>query len=148
MTKDHNPQSVGDVLKQAGQGGAGNLFARLFPLIQTVAKTPVKSLSRIQNRLEPCSDHDLEVCFQHSVFCQTGLPYHDPGADVRLWERERGNVTLRIEAGAIPDPATTKYVDVSLPWGTKRRLILAHLNAETLRQGSPEIEIENSLRPL
>jgi hypothetical protein len=146
MTKDHNPQSVGDVLKQAGQGGTGDLFARLLPHIQTVAKPPVKSLTRIQNRLlEPCSDHDLEVCFQHSVFCQTGLPYRDPGADVRLWEREQGNVTLRIEAGAIPDPATGKYVDVSLPWGTKPRLILAHLNAEALRQGSPEIEIESSL---
>jgi hypothetical protein len=36
-------------------------------------------------------------------------------------------------------------VNVGLPWGTKPRLILAHLNAEALRQGSPEIEVEGSL---
>ena len=36
-------------------------------------------------------------------------------------------------------------VEVGLPWGTKPRLILAHLNAEALRQGSPEIEVESSL---
>jgi hypothetical protein len=37
------------------------------------------------------------------------------------------------------------WVKLGLPWGTKPRLILAHLNAEALRQGSPEIEIEASL---
>jgi Plasmid encoded RepA protein len=36
-------------------------------------------------------------------------------------------------------------VEVGLPWGTKPRLILAHLNAEALRQRSPEIAVENSL---
>jgi hypothetical protein len=141
-TKDHNLQSVGDIIK-AGQPGSRGLFAQLptKPIARTSAP-----LSRVQNRLlEPCSDSDFEVCFQHSVLCQTGLPYRNPGDEVRLWEREQGNVTLRIEAGAIPDPASGKYVDVSLPWGTKPRLILAHLNAEALRQGSPEIDIEGSL---
>lgn len=145
MTKDHNPQLVGDILKRAGQGVTGDLFAQLLPPVHPIPQS-LKPLSRVQNRLlEPCSDHDPDVCFQHSVFCQTGLPYRDPGDAVRLWEREQGNVTLRIEAGAIPDPASGKYVDVSLPWGTKPRLILAHLNAEALRQGSPEIDIEGSL---
>ena len=32
-----------------------------------------------------------------------------------------------------------------MPWGTKPRLILAHLNAEALRQDSPVIEVESSL---
>jgi hypothetical protein len=143
-TKDHNLQSVGDIIK-AGQPGSSGLFAQLPTHIKSIARTSTP-LSRVQNRLlEPCSDSDFEVCFQHSVLCQTGLPYRNPGDEVRLWEREQGNVTLRIEAGAIPDPASGKYVDVSLPWGTKPRLILAHLNAEALRQGSPEIDIEGSL---
>ena len=34
---------------------------------------------------------------------------------------------------------------LGLPWGTKPRLILAHLNAEALRQDSPVIEVESSL---
>jgi hypothetical protein len=143
-TKDHNLQSLGDIIK-GGQPGSSGLFAQLPTHIKSIARTSAP-LSRVQNRLlEPCSDSDFEVCFQHSVLCQTGLPYRNPGDEVRLWEREQGNVTLRIEAGAIPDPASGKYVDVSLPWGTKPRLILAHLNAEALRQGSPEIDIEGSL---
>lgn len=143
--KDRNPQLLGDIFKgRAGQDTIDKLFARILPAPPTIS--PLKPLSRVQHRLlEPCSDHDSEVCFQHSVFYQTGLPYRDPGPDVRLWQRTQGNVTLRIEAGAVPDPATGKYVDVSLPWGTKPRLILAHLNAEALRQGSPQIEIESSL---
>lgn len=36
-------------------------------------------------------------------------------------------------------------MQLGLPWGAKPRLILAHLNAETLRQDSPTIEVESSL---
>ena len=90
MTKDHNPQSVGDILKQAGQGSTGDLFANLLPHIQPVPQ-PLKPLSRVQNRLlEPCPEHDPEICFQHSVLCQTGLPYRDPGDDVRQWHANPG----------------------------------------------------------
>ncbi len=71
MTKDHNPQLVGDILKQVGQGGTGDLFANLLPHIRPVTQ-PLKPLSRVQNRLlEPCPEHELEICFQHSVLCQT-----------------------------------------------------------------------------
>jgi Plasmid encoded RepA protein len=145
MTKDHKPQLLGDILKQPAKGATGSLFAQLLPHVKPAAQ-PIKSLSRVQNRLlEQRQEHDPEICFQHSVFCQTGLPYRNPGPHVRLWEREQGNVTLRIEAGAVPDPSSGKYVDVPLPWGIKPRLILAHLNAEALRQGSLEIDIEGSL---
>ena len=140
MTKDHNPQSVGDIIQQAGQGGTGALFANLLPHIRPVTQ-PVKPLTRVQNRLlEPCPEHDREICFQHSVLCQTGLPYRDPGDDVRLWKRKQGIAALEIEAGRIPDPATGEHVNIGLPWGAKPRLILAHLNAEALRQGSPDID--------
>jgi hypothetical protein len=136
--KERGLLPLGDILKQA--------VPRVLRPHVAIASRPLKPLTRVQNRLlEPCPEHDFEICFQHSVLCQTGLPYRDPGDEVRLWEREQGNVTLRIEAGAIPDPASGKYVDVGLPWGTKPRLILAHLNAEALRQGSPQIEIEDSL---
>ena len=36
-------------------------------------------------------------------------------------------------------------MELGLPWGTKPRLILAHLNAEALRRQSPVIEVESSL---
>jgi hypothetical protein len=129
---------LGDILKQA-------VPAPLRSHIDAAAKA-LNPLSRVQSRLlEPCPEHDLEICFQHSVLCQTGLPYRDPGDDVRLWKRKQGNAALEIEAGRIPDPAKGEHVNVGLPWGVKPRLILAHLNAEALRQSSPDIEIETSL---
>jgi hypothetical protein len=37
------------------------------------------------------------------------------------------------------------WIELGLPFGPKPRLILAHLNAEALRRGSPVIEVEESL---
>jgi hypothetical protein len=146
MTMDNKPTPIGEIFEQAARKGAtGDLFAGFLPHIKP-ASQPLKPLSRIKTRLlEPCPEHELEICFQHSVLCQTGLPYRDPGDNVRLWKRKQGNAALEIEAGRIPDPASGDYIDVGLPWGTKPRLILAHLNAEALRQASPEIDIEGSL---
>jgi hypothetical protein len=42
-------------------------------------------------------------------------------------------------------PEELRLVPVGLPFGPKARLILAHLNAEALRTGTPEVEIESSL---
>jgi hypothetical protein len=143
-TKDRNLQSVGDIIK-TGQPGSRGLFAQLRPHVQPVAQ-PLKPLSRVKNRLfEQCPDHDPEICFQHSVLCQTGLPYRNPGNNVREWQRTQGGAMLVIQAGQVLQPQTASVIDVGLPWGAKPRLILAHLNAEALRLDSPEIAIEDSL---
>lgn len=42
-------------------------------------------------------------------------------------------------------PDKQELVQIGLPFGPKARLILAHLNGEALRAGSPEIEVERSL---
>jgi hypothetical protein len=104
-------------------------------------------MSRVHRRLiEPIeTEQDNELAFQHSVFCQTSLPYRNPGDDVRLWQRRQGTTFLEIEAGRVYHPALKTTVAVGLPWGAKPRLILAHLNAEALRQQSPVIEVESSL---
>jgi len=86
-----------------------------------------------------------KIAYQHTVLCQTCLPYRNPGDAVRVWEREQGNVALRVEAGAADHPETNRWIELGLPFGPKARLILAHLNAEALRTGSPEIEVERSL---
>jgi len=82
---------------------------------------------------------------QHSVLCQTSLPYRDPGPDVRVWEKESWFVSLSLEAGRVKNPETGKWVQLGLPFGPKPRLILAHLNTEALKIGSPEINVEDSL---
>jgi hypothetical protein len=144
LTIDYGPQLVGDILKQAGQGTTSDLFPNL-PQVQPAAKA-LKPLSRVQSRvLEPLPDHGLEICFQHTVLCQTSMPYRDPGDDVREWQRTQGGAMLVIQAGQVLQPQTATVVDVGLPWGPKPRLILAHLNAEALRLDSAEIEIDDSL---
>jgi hypothetical protein len=106
--------------------------------------------SRIQQRLiraavEIEADDPDAILFQHTVFCQTGLPYRDPGDAVRIWERMNGHVHLKVLAGDAMHPQKGQLVPLGLPFGPKPRLILTHLNAEALRTGSEEIEIESSL---
>jgi len=129
---DSRPTSLGDLL--------GSL-----PAVKAAKK--VNTLSRVHQRLitQPEEGDDQRLAFQHSVFCQTSLPFRDPGDDVREWKRKQGAVSLLVEAGQAQHPKTGDWVKLGLPWGTKPRLILAHLNAEALRQRSPEIEVEGSL---
>jgi hypothetical protein len=77
---------------------------------------------------------------------QTCLPYRDPGEDVREWARINGAVHLEVIAGKAMHPELERFVPVGLPFGAKPRLVLAHLNAEALRTGSPVIQVEGSLR--
>ena len=110
---------------------------------------PIKSLTPIQRRLlsmpTPEEDEDISILYQHSVLCQTSMPYRNPGDDIRLWERMNGIVHLEIQAGRALNPETSKFVDVGLPFGPKPRLVLYHLNAEAIRTRSPVIELEDSL---
>jgi hypothetical protein len=93
----------------------------------------------------PAPDADEAILYQHSVLCQTCLPFRDPGDDVRQWERANGLVNLLLAAGQAFHPDTRRFVDVGLPFGPKPRLVLYHLNAEALRTQSPVIELEDSL---
>ena len=120
----------------------------LFPISECLPKS--KPPSRVQQRLIEsaaaiASDDPQTLLFQHSVFCQVGLPYRNPGDDTREWERAQGAVALRVEAGRARHPDTGEWVKLGLPWGTKPRLILAHLNSKALKHGSPEIDVGNSL---
>ena len=104
-----------------------------------------KTITRVINRLITPPDEKQEICFQHSVICQTGLPYRDLGNNVHEWQRDQGSASLLLVSGKVRNPESGQWVNVGLPWGAKARLILAHLNAEALRQQSPMIEVEGSL---
>jgi hypothetical protein len=84
-----------------------------------------------------------DIAFSHSVLCQTSLPYKP--TDERVWIRDQGHVSLRIEAGAARHPDTGKWVDLPLPHGEKPRLVMLHLNGEALRTGSPIIDVRDSM---
>ena len=107
----------------------------------------IKPFTPIQERLLTPMDAPEEVrdiLYQHSVLCQTCMPYRDPG-DERICKRRNGIVRMEIQAGRALDPTTHDFVDVGLPWGPKARLVLYHLNAEALKQESRTIEVEDSL---
>ena len=106
--------------------------------------------SKVQRRAIKASvdiqmDPPGELAFQHTVLCQTSMPYQNPGNDVLRWEQKQGNVHLLINAGEALNPRTDEYVQLGLPFGAKPRLVLSHLNAEALKQGSPLIEVEGSM---
>lgn len=91
------------------------------------------------------TDNPKSPLYQHSIFCQTCLPYRNPGDDVRTWERVNGKAHLEINAGKAMHPELERLVPVGLPYGPKPRLILAFLNSEAVRHQSPEIELDRSL---
>jgi hypothetical protein len=85
-----------------------------------------------------------DVIFSHAVFCQVALPYEPPKS--RVWQREVGDCSLRIEAGSIRDMRSPGgWKDLPLPYGKNPRLILMHLSNEALRTNSPNIEVEDSM---
>ncbi len=90
------------------------------------------------------TDSATDLDFLHAALCGVFLPYRDPG-EMETWERRSGAAVLRLEAGAIMDPATMQFRKVGLPFGTKSRLITIHLCSEAIRTGSPVIEVEDSL---
>ena len=107
-------------------------------------------LTRVQRRRFESSIDIYEspaerIVYQHTVLCQTVLPYQNPGDQVRRWERQQGAVSLEVDAGRARNPNTRRYEDVGLPFGSRPRLILAHLNREALLRGCARIEVEDSL---
>ena len=101
-------------------------------------------LSKLDEWVTP--EHDpTSIVYQHSVLCQTFLPYRDPGEAVRVWERSNGFLNLKLVAGDAADPDTGRWLPMGLPYGPKARLVLYHLNAEALRTRSPVIELAASL---
>lgn len=122
-------------------------IAAALPAVERARKTD--PLSRVHCRLiEPLEtdrDNEARLSFQGTVFCQAGLPYRNPGDVVRQWQRSQGAVMLVVQAGQVLRRREGAIIDVGLRWGAKPRLILAHLNAEALRQASLVIEVERSL---
>ncbi len=114
------------------------------------ALTVLPSLSKVEKRAvqkstEISLDPPKEISFQHTILCQTSLPYRNPGDEVREWDRRCGMAHLLIQAGSALNPETNEFVKLGLPFGPKPRLIMCYLNAEALKKGSPVVEVQDSL---
>jgi|SRR4051794_24228380 len=122
--------------------GTTTMADRDGPLTNSL--TPVQR-RRLQAILSVGDTPAERIAYQHTVLCQTCLPYRDPGQTVRVWQRQQGAAFLRLEAGAVPDPQARQYVELGLPYGSRPRLILSHLNSEALKRGSARVDVEHSL---
>lgn len=115
-----------------------------IPALQKVAKP----LSRVDARLVQTAEEIRqnaadEISYQHTVLCQTGLPYRE--TNLRRWERRNGRLFLEIEAGRALDPDTERYVDLPLPFGSKARLILIYLCSTAVRLQSQTIDVDRTM---
>jgi hypothetical protein len=131
MTDDGSPKPVGKILKA-------------LPVAK-VAQTRIRERLIDAAVLLNSPNDPLSVLYQHSVLCQTCLPFRDPGDDARVWERVNGGVRLKVLAGEAMHPLRGDFVPVGLPFGPKARLVLMHINQQALLSQSPCIEIEDSL---
>jgi len=107
-------------------------------------------LTRNQERLLEASaairaEPPERIDFLHTVQCQCGLPYKNPGDEVREWDRKQGTAALRIEAGSAIDPRSGEFVKLGLPYGEKPRLVLIHLASEAVRTQTPVVDVEDSM---
>jgi Plasmid encoded RepA protein len=108
------------------------------------------TLTRKQERLIETSGIIREtpperIDFLHTIQCQCGIPYRNPGIDVREWDRKQGGAVLRIEAGSAIDPRSGEFVKLGLPYGEKPRLVLIHLASEAVRNSSAVVDVEESM---
>jgi hypothetical protein len=67
---------------------------------------PRKPLTLMQR--DAADEETKELLFQHTVLCQTCLPYRDPGDDVREWTRVNGAVHLKVLAGEAMHPESRR----------------------------------------
>tara|TARA_R110001592_G_scaffold99686_1_gene283829 strand:- start:5307 stop:6236 length:930 start_codon:yes stop_codon:yes gene_type:complete len=95
--------------------------------------------------MEIATEETTSPVFQHAIFCQTCLPYRKPPEDIRRWTRTNGNSKLIVTAGEIFNPRTEELEPVSLPYGSKARLIQTFFDTEAVKNQSPVIEVEKSL---
>jgi hypothetical protein len=139
----------GDVMSNNGKDD-NDRAEGLRPILELLPPLPPRPkpnyphLDRLDEFVS-ADDDPTGIVYQHSVLCQTFLPYRDPGPDTRTWERSNGFLNLKVVAGDSVDPATGDFVAVGMPFGPKARLVLYHLNAEALRTRSPVIELAASL---
>ena len=126
----------------------------LFGLDETVrragtAPTPrcgkreVQRIMTLHQMLSELPSSD-DLSFLHSGFCQTCLPHSRPAKNRSVWRRSAGRFRLIVTPGVIDtsdaDAATQQptaeqedQMFVGVPYGTKARLILIHLQTEGMR---------------
>ena len=72
-----------------------------------------------------------DFAFLHSGLAQTCLPHSRPADDTGVWRRQSGRFSLLVQPGVIDDGKVARHVGV--PYGSRARLIMLHLQSEGLK---------------
>jgi hypothetical protein len=132
-----------------GFQSAGDLFnGELKSLKKKISGPSVIEQRLIDGAAQALTGDDgtpRDILYQHTVLCQTCLPFRDPGDETRTWKRLNGAVALEVNAGKAMHPVKADFVELGLPFGPKARMILMHINQLALQQKTPEIVIQDSL---
>ena len=104
--------------------------------------------TRTQLRLIEAADEiamgeELSPTYQHTVLCQTSLPYRR--TPERVLERTNGRTKLRVEAGTAYSEREDAWVELPLPFGPKARLVLIHLNTAAIITQTNVIDVGASM---
>lgn len=86
-----------------------------------------------------------DAMFQHSILCQTFLPYRNLGKETTSWERKQGKAVLLLESSKILDHKTGHFESPGLPFGPRARIIMAYADTQAVKTQSPVINLEGSL---
>ena len=100
-------------------------------------------LRLIESAIDMAGGEDRTPNYQHTVLCQTALPYRR--STERVHERRNGRTLLRVEAGSAYHEDQDAWVELPLPFGPKARLVLIHLNTVAITTRSPEIDVGDSM---
>ena len=68
------------------------------------------------------------VGYLHTIMCQTCLPLKKPPPHIRAWKSSNGDSIMLLEAGVAFDQKSGEWQKLPLPYGTRARLALIHLN--------------------
>lgn len=98
-------------------------------------------LSRTAAQLTDLDEPELNYLAR--LWCQTSLPYRDPG-DVPAWGRRNGALSLVVQPGMSIGPDGHPR-SIGFPYGTLPRLLLTWLSTEAVRTKEPVLLLGDSL---
>ena len=76
------------------------------------------------------------------LWAQLTLPYKNPPAELKMWVRRNGSLTLRVLPGMTGERGQE---DTAYPFGVYPRYLLTWMSTEAVRTRSPELHLGNSL---
>ena len=99
----------------------------------TSARTRSRQVRRVELTHELLSELPTleDLSFLHSGLCQTSLPHSRPAENHIAWSWRSGRFSLIVQPGLMDTARGVEYVGV--PYGSKARLILIHLQTEGIR---------------